>query len=196
MIISEDTLICLGAERKVYKKKDLIFQEGELPKYYFQILRGNVSLNNYLEDGKEFIQNFYNEGDSIHESALFDESKYVVNAMADSDCIIYRLAKVKFMELMTANSDIRNRMYLNSTKAIRFLMAKNLVFKDPVIKVLHIIDLLKVSVQDHCMYKFVVPFTRKQLASVTGLCVETVIRVIKKIEQSGKVSIINGKVYL
>lgn len=42
--------------------------------------------------------------------------------------------------------------------------------------------------------KFVLPYTRQQLTSVTGLCVETVIRVVKKLELSGKIFILNRKV--
>lgn len=42
--------------------------------------------------------------------------------------------------------------------------------------------------------KFVVPYTRQQLTSVTGLYVETVIKVVKKLELSGKIFILNRKV--
>lgn len=56
MIISENLLIHSGAEAKIYKKKDLVFQQGDHPKYYYQILKGNVFLNNYQEDGQEFFR--------------------------------------------------------------------------------------------------------------------------------------------
>jgi CRP-like cAMP-binding protein len=196
MISNINTLIHSGAEIKVYKKKDVIFHEGDQPKYYYQILEGNVTLNNCHEDGTEFIQNFFHQGDSIHESSLFDEASYLANAVANTKCSIYRLEKVKFIELLDADRNLKDLMYQNSAKAIRFLMAKNIVFKDPYLKMLHIIDLLKVSTQKYSKYRFMVPFTRQQLASATGLCVETVIRVIKRIEQNGKIYIINGKVYL
>lgn len=196
MIISENLLIHSGAEAKIYKKKDLIFQQGDYPKYYYQILKGNVILNNYQEDGQEFIQNIYNEGDSIYESSLFGDLKYAANAVANSDCIIYRLNRVKFIELMDTNSHLKYLMYLNSVKAINFLMMKNIIYKDPYQKIIHIIDLLKISNQNENSYKFMLPFTRQQLASITGLCTETVIRIIKRIEKNGELYIINGKVYL
>lgn len=120
MIISEKALIRSGAEAKVYKKKDFIFHEGEQPRYYFQILYGNVSLINYQEDGKEFIQNFFNDGDSIHESSLFDDSQYAVNAVAESDCTIYRLDKVKFLDLVDSNSEIKDLININSAKQLNF----------------------------------------------------------------------------
>lgn len=44
-------------------------------------------------------------------------------------------------------------------------------------------------------FSFEVPLTRQQLASMTGLRVETVIRTIKKMEQQNIVKIINRKIY-
>ena len=42
--------------------------------------------------------------------------------------------------------------------------------------------------------KTIIPFTRQQLADMTGLRVETVIRTIKKMEQSGKLTLENHKI--
>ena len=44
--------------------------------------------------------------------------------------------------------------------------------------------------------QFVVPFTRQQLADMTGLRVETVIKTIKKLEADQSLSIKNHKVVL
>jgi CRP-like cAMP-binding protein len=43
--------------------------------------------------------------------------------------------------------------------------------------------------------EFVVPFTRQQMADMTGLRVETVIRTIKAMEQKGLLEIIEGKIF-
>ena len=46
------------------------------------------------------------------------------------------------------------------------------------------------------VHPYKVTFTRQQLADMTGLRVETVIRVIKKLSENGKLNIDRGKVYL
>ena len=43
--------------------------------------------------------------------------------------------------------------------------------------------------------EYPVPFTRQQLADMTGLRVETVIRTIKSMEQKGILEIIEGKIF-
>jgi CRP/FNR family transcriptional regulator, cyclic AMP receptor protein len=45
-------------------------------------------------------------------------------------------------------------------------------------------------------HEYVVPFTRQQLADMSGLRVETVIRTIKKMEGDGKLKIVGRKIKL
>jgi CRP-like cAMP-binding protein len=42
--------------------------------------------------------------------------------------------------------------------------------------------------------QFLVPFTRQQIADMSGLRVETVIRAVKKMEAEGKIKIIGRKI--
>jgi CRP-like cAMP-binding protein len=42
--------------------------------------------------------------------------------------------------------------------------------------------------------KIIIPFTRQQLADMTGLRVETVIRTVKKMEKDGKLKIEGHKI--
>ncbi len=44
--------------------------------------------------------------------------------------------------------------------------------------------------------KYQVPFTRQQIADMTGLRVETVIRAVKKLEDDGKLKIVGHKIQL
>ena len=44
--------------------------------------------------------------------------------------------------------------------------------------------------------KFLIPYTRQQLADMTGLRVETVIRTIKKLAKEGKLEIQQHKIFL
>jgi CRP-like cAMP-binding protein len=44
--------------------------------------------------------------------------------------------------------------------------------------------------------RFYIPFTRQQIADMTGLRVETVIRTVKKLKEDGKLEIEKHKIYL
>lgn len=88
MIISKDLLFSYGAACQNYNSKDVIFSEGAVPLFYYQIVHGAVELNNYLDDGKEFTHNIVTDGQSFGESLLFIDQPYPMNAIARDSCEI------------------------------------------------------------------------------------------------------------
>jgi CRP-like cAMP-binding protein len=100
MVIDENILHSAGAEVRDYKPAENIFCEGDTPNYYYQIIKGEVKLNNYNEEGKEFIQNILSEGQSCGESILFIDKPYPMNAEALTECSILRLHKSSFLSLL------------------------------------------------------------------------------------------------
>jgi CRP-like cAMP-binding protein len=74
-------------------------------------------------------------------------------------------------------------------------MFYNLSFQNPVSKLKLMMDYMKSYYEDKAPYSFQIPLTRQQLASLTGLCVETVIRTIKQMEKEKTVKIERRKIY-
>lgn len=101
MIIDENLLLENGAVYEDYPAKEVIYQMGDTPHFYYQIVRGTVELNNYHEDGKECTLNILSEGQSIGESLLFGDNKYPMNAIAKTDCIILKMPKTNFLSMLS-----------------------------------------------------------------------------------------------
>lgn len=196
-MISEQLLLTYGADIKNYKTHEIIFREGEFSNYYFQIIKGKVKLNNYNEDGKEFIQNIFSDGHSFGESILFVEKPYPMNAVALNPCSVLRLPKTCFFNLIKENQDISMNIYhcLADRMYHKYIMFYNLSFQSPSSKLKLLMDYLKSYHEDKTPYSFQIPLTRQQLASLTGLCVETVIRVIKNMEKEHILKIRNRKIF-
>ncbi|WP_343658436.1 Crp/Fnr family transcriptional regulator [Chryseobacterium sp.] len=196
-MIIENLLVSFGAEIKNYREGDVIFREKELPMYYYQIKKGKIKLNNYTEEGKEFIQNIFSEGHSFGESLLFVDRPYPMNAVVLEDSAIYRMSKQNFLNLIRNNPEVSLNIYecLAERMYYKYIMLYNLSFQNPVTKLKLLMDYLK-SYQDHKKpYSFQIPLTRQQMASLTGLCVETVIRTIKQMEKDQIVKIERRKIY-
>ncbi|MEG0928940.1 Crp/Fnr family transcriptional regulator [Chryseobacterium sp.] len=196
-MIIEDLLISFGAEIKNYRAGEVIFREEEQPQYYYQIKRGKIKLNNYTENGKEFIQNIFSDQQSFGESLLFLEHPYPINAVTIEDSCIYRMSKSDFLHLVQSNPQISLSIYqcLAERMYYKYIMFYNLSFQNPVSKLKLLLDHLKSYHEDKTSYSFQVPLTRQQLASLTGLCVETVIRTIKQMEKDQILKIEKGKIY-
>ena len=73
-------------------------------------------------------------------------------------------------------------------------MLENISLEDSKNRLISIIDFYK-DKEKFSGELFKVSFSRQDLANMTGLRVETVIRSIKKLEEENELSIKNGKIY-
>jgi CRP-like cAMP-binding protein len=197
MIIDEDLLFRAGGELIDFKKNDFIFRELETPKFYFQIKYGNVKINNYQSEGKEFIHSFPSAGHCLGETFIFSEMPYPVNAVAMTSAGVIRVVASNFLDLLNSNTSILYQLYQYTAQRMhyRYVMLNNLASSNPVSKILCVMDCMKQYHKATEQFGYQIPYTRLEIASVTGLRVETVIRVFKKMELENIVKIINGKIF-
>lgn len=196
MNIDKEFLYSFGGEDKNYKKGEMIFREGDHAFYYFQITEGKVKLNNYNEEGKEFIQNILGEKQSFGDSLLFLDRHYPMNAVTITPCSIIRLAKNDFLKLLKKYPDLSLQMNgcLSQRLYYKMLMIQNMASQDPASRLKGVLDYLKSFHENSCQYDFHIQLTRQQLANLTGLRVETVIRTLKKMEKTNLLKIENKKI--
>lgn len=195
-MIPEDVIQNFGGSLKNYSKNQTIFNEGEYADFYYQIKTGHVKMFNLTENGKEFVQGFFNDGNSFGEPPLFGVFKYPATALTLETSKIYMLPKASFLKLLKSHPDI----HLKFTKMI----CKRMVYKAKIIRevsihppehrILTLLHHLKGNTKTD--NSFEVPLTRQQVSDLTGLRVETVIRAIKKLEKSGALAIIDRKVFI
>lgn len=197
-MIAENLLLDFGAKKNTYSKGDQLFAEGESALNYYQVASGEVKMNNYNLDGKEFIQGFFYAGQSFGEPPLFANVKYPANAEAVSDSEVLQLHKERFLELLTAHPDIHLNITQTLAKRLYYkaIMVSEISSQEPEHRVLRILDYLKKHVhKKEGPFSYKVDLTRQQIADLTGLRVETVIRATKALEKKGELKIKQRKVY-
>lgn len=197
-MIPEKLLESYKARQKKYLKGELIFQEGSLPANYYQILEGEVKMCNFNNEGREFIQGIFYEKQSFGEPPLFLNRAYPANAIAVSDCIIAVLSKNNYLDLVRDNPEIALSIIEHLAHRLHYksVMAAEISSQEPEHRLLKLIDYsITFFKTDKEADGFRINLTRQQMADLTGLRVETVIRVIKALEKKGAIKIINRKVY-
>ncbi|SHJ96812.1 Crp/Fnr family transcriptional regulator [Epilithonimonas mollis] len=196
MVIEETIIKLSGAKVKEYSVGDIIFSEGSSPLYYYQIVEGEVKLNNYNEDGREMIQSILTNGHSIGEFLLFMNKLYPMNAVAITPCTILRLSKNKFFSLLENYPETRINIIQSFSDSMYFKFVMGQIFstKNPATKLRALMDYLKSLQADQEPFSFQIPLTRQQMASITGLRVETTIRTLKNLERENIVKIHNRKI--
>lgn len=197
MVICEDLLFSHGATAQIINSQEYIFQEGTTSKFYFQIKKGTVKINNFTVDGKEFIHGLPFDGHCFGESYIFTQTPYGVNAVAVIECEVIKLEKEKFVQLLLSSPQLflKINKYTAERLHFRYLISTFLCETDPLIRITKLLNYMKGYFKCVDKYSFIVPYTRTQLASLTGLRIETVIRTIKKMEIYGHAKIIDRKIY-
>jgi CRP-like cAMP-binding protein len=197
MLIPEELLISYGAIIENYKKGDVIFSEFETPKNYYQIISGSIKLNHYNEDGKELIFAILNNGLSVCEMLLFIDHTFPVNAVVFEDATVLRLSKPKFIQMLDDHPSISRDInkFLAERLYQKYIMLENNSSLYANVRIKGVLEYHKSFSPDRTQYSFQMPLTRQQLAAMTGLRVETVIRHIKNLEKERVLKIIKGKIY-
>jgi len=197
MMIDIDMLLAWGATYKKVAKEDTIFTEGACCSFYYQLVSGRVTWLNIDDDGKTFIQTIIEPGESFGEMSLFDDEPFAATAIADEDTVLIRLHKSSFMQLIKENQEIHFKFSKLLAQRIRFkfMLLKVLACHEPENMISTLLTYLKKEHRNFCPTCNQLKLTRQQIADMTGLRVETVIRSMRSMHEKGKLLIEKGKVY-
>ena len=196
MLIDLDLLYSWGAVAKKYKKNETIFDEDEAANFYYQILDGSVRMFNSNDEGKEFTQGVFCKGEGFGEPPLFINETYPSKAVMIQDSTIIKLSKDKFFKILDEYPSIQKDFLILLAHKIhsKSKTSKEIINQKPEFRVLSFLNTYKKKSGKNSE-KMLIPFTRQEIANHTGLRVETVIRVISKMNETNKLEILNHKIY-
>ncbi len=196
-MINIDLLLAWGAAYKKVNAGESIFKEGQPCFFYHQLVTGKVRWFNIDEDGKECIHSIIEAGESFGELPLFDDEPYAANAVTGEDSIVIRLHKPTFLTLIKENSDIHFAFSKLLSKRLRFKLSviKTFASHCPESMIATLLNNLKAEKRNFCNDCDQLDLTRQQIADMTGLRVETVIRTMRNMHDKGELVITKGKVY-
>lgn len=189
-------MLLKGGTIKRFDTKSSIFSEGSECIYYHQLISGRIAWENSNEEGKEFIQKIIEPGECFGELPLFDDEVYAADAIALESSEVARLPKSIFLQILRENPDIHFQFSRVLAQRLRFdfRLLKSFAFENPEERIRTLLSYLKN--QQRSKSPMQVMLTRQQIANMTGLRVETVIRAIIALDKKGELSINQGKVYI
>ena len=188
--------ISRNKKSKHYKKKDILFHEGDFIGNVFLIEKGKVKTYRINDDGKEYITGLYAAGDFIGYKALIEGSDHVDSAMAMEETEVYRLNRDEFLKLLYENKEI--------SQAFIKMLSGNLIEKEK-----ELVNLAYNSVRkrvadglvqladkyaDSNEESFSITIQRDDLASIVGTSTESVIRVLSDFKSEKLIEIKAGAI--
>lgn len=194
MKIDYHVLMAYGGYARKLNKGDIIFRQGDAPYYFLQVMEGEVMVFSSSRDGKELIQNIFTAGQSFGEPPLMLNKPYPSTAQAITPATIVKIAVDKFMDILKDYPEYSKKLITTFAERIyhKAMNAQMWVSKTPEEKIALFLDKFRSPGDAETQ----VPFTRQQIADWTGLRVETVIRTLRSMSKSGKVKIMDRKLYV
>lgn len=178
------------------RKGDLVFQQGD-PATFFHVVRsGKVKMMTYNDEGKEFVQGYFIGGQSFGEPPFFNQLPYPASAMVVVDSEVWKCPLTSFIKLLKENFDIHLHLtrVLSDRLVYKSIMLSELAVEEADHRISTLIEYFR-KTDNALSSPYKVPFTRQQLADMTVLRVETVIRSIKSMERKGILRLDNtGKI--
>ncbi|MDO9261029.1 MAG: Crp/Fnr family transcriptional regulator, partial [Flavobacteriaceae bacterium] len=169
-----------------YKKDNTIYSEGNYSKYLYFIEKGEVKTYKITYDGKELITGMYKERDYFGFSSFIPNSPHSENAVCISNCTIYRFLKEDVVDLVEKNHLFAFEFMEHLSKNVKEVkeqllqMAYGSVRKKTASTLLNLAK--KSSVENE------INISRSDLASLTGIAKETLIRTLTDFKEEGLIS--------
>lgn len=181
-----------------YKKKQIVFSEGNHPQYLFYVVKGKVKAFKTSEDGKELTVGLYAAGDFMGYTALLEEAVYKVTAETLENCEIALVSRQDFFNLVNSNSAvalqfIRMLAKNNNQKAEQMVQ---LAYDSLRKRVANALLLLKNKFKKDSEEKFTIHITREELANLSGTTTESLIRTLSDFRSEKLIAIHGGDIEL
>jgi CRP-like cAMP-binding protein len=177
-------------------KGETLFDQGMTASSFYQVKSGRVKMVSYNEQGREFVQGLFTEGQSFGEPPFFNDVPYPAAAVAVVDSEVWACGRAEFLRLLAEHPAIHLELtkVLSGRLVYKSMMLAEIAVEEAEHRLATLIEYLRGTDPKGAAGAYRVPFTRQQLADMTGLRVETVVRSIKVMEQRGALEIEDGKI--
>ena len=182
----------------VYKKKQIIYTQGNHPNRLYYVLKGKVKTFRRNEDGKELVTDLFSPGDFLGYIALMESTVYKDTAEALEETELAIIPKEEFEELLNNNKEVSHKFIS--------LLAKNISIKENQLlglaynslrkKVAEALLLLQKKYQLAIEDDFVIDISRESLATIAGTATESLIRTLSDFRNEKMIEIKDGSIII
>ncbi|TKK70246.1 response regulator [Ilyomonas limi] len=181
-----------------YKKKHILYSEGQKPKAVYYIISGKVKVYKTNEDGKELITDMYTTGDFFGYLPVLQDVNYRDNAELLEDAEMMLIPREDFKKLITADAQ--------TAKEFIGLMTNNMMNKEE-----DLLNLAYNTLRKKVAYGLVrmaekykadngketiISLSREDMAQSIGIATESLIRTLTDFKKEGLIDLQPGRVII
>lgn len=177
----------LDRKHKVYRKKEVLYSEGDYANYLYFIDQGKVKTVKMDEYGKEFVIEIFSANSFMGYLGLMDDGEHQETAVAMEDTEVSMIPKQDFLNLIYKNRDVAARFIKIladnvQDKERRLLQLAYTPVRERVAEAL--LELQKREDKqsgEGCWMKI----SREDLANIVGTAKESLIRILSDFKKAG-----------
>ena len=181
-----------------YKKKQLIYAEGNHPLRLFYIQKGKVKTFKTNDDGKELTVGLFGEGDFVGYTAILEGTVYKETAEAIEDTMLSIIAKEEFEKLLRANKEVAQQFIQVLAQSVtdREKQLVGIAYNSLRKRVAEALVLLQKKYTKDAAGKFSIHISREDLAHIAGTATESIIRTLSDFKGEKLIDIKEGSIII
>jgi CRP-like cAMP-binding protein len=180
-----------AALRRLYRKGQEVFSQGQPAHQMFLIKAGRVKLSKLTEEGEEITLDIRQGGDFLGESMLLEDTAYPLTASCLEDTLICGFDQVGFEGLVLEHPNIGLQVIKNLSRRIDWLTSRvgSLTLTHLEDRLYHVLAHVarEHGVQNQRGYAIQFPLTHEELGFLVGAHRVSITRALKALRESGKV---------
>lgn len=193
-------LSLISDERELYdyKKKQMLYKDGQRPKAVYYIKSGKVKIYKTNDDGKELITGILSAGEFAGYVYAMENINYRESAQILEDAEIITIPKEDFLTLLWADAQVSKQFIKLVTQNVieREQALLNIAYNSLRKKVAFLIISLLDKFRKEETGKKEIRLSRENLAQAAGIATESLIRTLSEFKSERLVDIQGGSVII
>jgi len=186
-----NALANLAVERN-FMSNEFIFWEGETPVWFYIVIEGQVKVIKHSSSGREFIIAFFGPGEMIGEVAVFENKPYPASAQSIARTRVIGIRQEAFLAFLASRPQVALRIINILGGRLRDAQTRLRDLAGEKVEQRLASTLLRLSSK----LGPTLPFTRQEIADMTGTTTETAIRVMSRLKERGIIRSTRGQILI
>ena len=184
-----DELARIAIERR-FAPGEAVFWEGDPPDWFYIVAEGQVKVVKQSSAGKEFIVAFFGPDEMFGEVAVFENKPYPASAIALAPLRVTGIPRRGFLDFLASRPQVALKIISVLGGRLREAQARLRDFASEKVEQRLSAALLMLSSK----LGPTLPFTRQEIADMTGTTTETAIRVMSRLRERGIIRSARGRI--
>jgi len=181
-----------------YKKKQLVYAEGNHPVRIFFIQKGKVKTFKTNDDGKELTVALFGEGDYVGYTAILEGTVYKETAEAIEDTTLAIIDREDFEKLLLTKKKVAQQFIQLLAQSVtdREKQLVGIAYNSLRKRVAEALVLLKTKYTKDKTGNFSIHISREDLAHIAGTATESIIRTLSDFKNEKLIDIKEGAIII